>query len=66
MTPGSPLLLAPPPLLRVRDRGVASEVWMQQGEGEPLPVSWGEPAPEDTPDTALGMDMQVGDDEDKR
>lgn len=39
---------------------------MQQGEGEPLPVSWGEPAPEDTPDTALGMDIQVGDDEDSR
>lgn len=31
-----------------------------------MPVSWGEPAPEDTPDTALGMDMQVGDDEDRR
>lgn len=39
---------------------------MQQGEGEPLAVSWGEPAHEDTPDTALGMDMQVGDEEDRR
>lgn len=39
---------------------------MQQGEGEPLHVSWGEPAAEDEPDTALGMDIQVGDDEDSR
>lgn len=29
-------------------------------------VSWGEPAAEEEPDTALGMDMQVGEDEESR
>lgn len=31
---------------------------MQHGEGEPLPVSCGEPSADGTPGTALGM--QVG------
>lgn len=37
---------------------------MQQGEGDPLHVSGGEPAAEDEPETALGMDTHVGEDED--
>lgn len=39
---------------------------MQHGDGEPLPISWGEPAPEDAADTALGMDIHVGEDDDRR
>lgn len=42
---------------------MASEVWMQHGEGELLPVSCGEPLTGDAPDMALGM---VGEEEWRR
>lgn len=59
-----PPLVPLPPLLRVRERGVASEVWMQHGEGELLPVSCGEPLAGDAPEMALGI--QVGEEEWRR